>query len=154
VLVLLTAPVLLLLASAFTAWQSYHRNGEEHGLAPRYGYGTVPLLAVALIAALVALHRRWRPGPGLQRALEGAFVVGLAGLGVVVSQVVSAHANYFTTSTTLLFQRAGIVAPLAHVKAYVAALAVVWAGLMGAVVWLLVRPAPRGPSHRAQPGTV
>jgi 4-amino-4-deoxy-L-arabinose transferase-like glycosyltransferase len=157
VLVLLTAPVLLLLASAFTAWQSYHRNGEEHGLAPRYGYGTVPVLSVALIAALVALHRRWRPGARAQRALEGAFVVGLGVLGVLVSEVVSAHAVYFTTRTTLLFQRAGIVAPLAHVKAYLAALLVIWLAAMVAVVWGIVRARPAAHSPRSdlgQPGTV
>jgi 4-amino-4-deoxy-L-arabinose transferase-like glycosyltransferase len=142
VLVMASVPVLLLVASAYTAWQTYHSNGDEHGLAPRYVYGSVPVLSVMVIAALVAIRSRVRMPARASRWVQAGLVVGLGGMGVVVSQVVSAHAMYFTTDAKLLFQRAGIVAPVPHLKVWVVLLAMLWTAAMATVVMLLARPEP------------
>ena len=40
---LASLPFALLLASAYTAWDTFRSNGNQHGLAPRYLYGAVPV---------------------------------------------------------------------------------------------------------------
>jgi 4-amino-4-deoxy-L-arabinose transferase-like glycosyltransferase len=149
VALLASVPFLLLGASALTAWETYRSNGDEHGLAPRYVYGALPVLAVMFTAALVVLHRRSRIGRtplGRPRHLHAAFLVLAGAFGVVVSLVVSSHAMYFTTDWTLLFQRAGVVAPVARPKAWLAALGALWlVALAGAVVVVLRSDPDREP---------
>jgi hypothetical protein len=63
-------------------------------------------------------------------------LVGTGILGTVVSLVVCLHGMYFTTDLSLLFQRAGVMAPVAHVKAWLAGLAVLWTLALGGAAWL------------------
>jgi 4-amino-4-deoxy-L-arabinose transferase-like glycosyltransferase len=137
VALLASVPFLLLGASALTAWETYRSNGEEHGLAPRYLYGAVPVLAVMLTAALVVVQRRLAPRHAA--AGHAAFLVLAGALGVVVSLAVSAHAMYFTTDWTLVFQRAGIVAPVSRPKAWLAVLGLLWVAATLAAAWLVAR---------------
>ncbi|HJR26799.1 MAG TPA: glycosyltransferase family 39 protein [Acidimicrobiales bacterium] len=148
VALLAAVPFLLFAASAYTAWDTYQSNGYHHGLAPRYVYGAVPIMAVMAAASLGAVRRRLR----LQGvpALHAALLVGSAVLGTVVSLVVALHGMYFTTDWTTLFQRAGIMAPVAHVKAVLALVALLWtAAIAGAA--LLVWRRVEGATDAARP---
>jgi 4-amino-4-deoxy-L-arabinose transferase-like glycosyltransferase len=132
-LVLASMPVLLLLASAYTAYDTYVDNGDQHGLAPRYLYGTAPILAVGVVAALAAIVERL----GLR-----AWIVRRAGLLSAAAVVVGAGASfaraelaaYFTSSVSLAFRRAGVVAPVAHPKAWLLVLGVAGSALLVATV--------------------
>ena len=60
VALLAAVPFLLFAASAYTAWDTYRSNGYHHGLAPRYVYGGVPVMAVMAAASLGAVAARLR----------------------------------------------------------------------------------------------
>ena len=137
VALLAAVPFLLFAASAYTAWDTYRSNGYHHGLAPRYVYGGVPVMAVMAAASLgaVAARLRLRGVPQLHALL----LVGSGILGTVVSLAVCLHGMYFTTDWTTLFQRAGIMAPVAHIKAVLAVLAVLWTAAIAGAAWLAWR---------------
>ena len=149
VALLAAVPFLLFAASAYTAWDTYRSNGYHHGLAPRYVYGGVPIMAVMAAASLGAVRRRLalRGVPTLHAVL----LVGSAVLGIVVSLAVCLHGMYFTTDWTTVFQRAGIMAPVAHVKAVLALVGLLWAGAIGGAAWLAWRRLER-PTGAAVPG--
>jgi hypothetical protein len=138
VALLAAVPFLLFAASAYTAWDTFRSNGTHHGLAPRYVYGGVPIMAVMAAASLGAVRRRLRLR-GVP-ALHAVLVVGSAVLGTVVSLAVCLHGMYFTTDWTTLFQRAGIMAPVAHVKAVLALIAVLWVAAIAGAAALVGRP--------------
>lgn len=135
-LVLAALPVLLLLSSAYTAYDVYVRNGDQHGLAPRYLYGMAPLFAVAVVGALATIVERLGLRSRLDRVSAPALALG-ALLGVWGSFAFAQRAFYFTSDVTLAFQRAGIVAPVSHPKAWLALLFVAWIALLVQVLrWL------------------
>jgi uncharacterized membrane protein len=134
VALLASMPFVLLASSLYQAWDAYRTNGVHNGLAPRYLYGAVPIMAVMATAAVAAIVQRLRFRPvAFTHAL---LLVGTGILGTVVSLVVSLHGMYFTTDWTLLFQRAGVMAPVAHVKAWMSVLAALWTLALAGAAWL------------------
>ena len=132
-LVLPALPLLLLMSSAYTAYDTYRSNGDQHGLAPRYLYGMAPLLAVGAVGAIAVIVQRL----GLQRTLATAAVplfATMAAFGIGASFLVAQQAAYFTSDAPLAFQRAGIVAPVTHPKAWLLVLSITWLALLALAV--------------------
>ena len=84
-LVLPALPVMLLMSSAYTAYDTYRYNGDQHGLAPRYLYGMAPLLAVGAVGAIAAIVRAPRAAadPGHRRSAAVRRHGGVRDRGVV-----------------------------------------------------------------------
>lgn len=136
VLVLVALPVLLVLASVVSSWDAYRRNGYFYGMAPRYAYGAVPVLAVMLTAALAAVGDRFRP---LRPArFHAGLLAATAVIGVGAALAMNLRATYFTTDLALTFRRAGVIAPVTHPKAWLALLAVGWTAVLAGAAWQLL----------------
>jgi hypothetical protein len=93
------------------------------------------VMATAVVVAVVGRLRNRRFVPFAHALL----LLGSAVLGTVVSLVVSLQGMYFTTNLRLLFQRAGVMAPVSHVKAWMALLALLWGLSLLAAAWLVWR---------------
>lgn len=152
VVLLGSVPFLLLLAAVASSWETYRETGYEYGLAGRYVYGGVPVLAVMATATLLALKDRFR----LRRTdrLHVLLLVVAAGAGSVTAVVVSMHSKYFTTDNSLLLDRAKIVAPVRDGGSVVAAFAVALVAVLGMAAWLLldrIGPEPELPEWQPTP---
>ncbi|MDQ2649059.1 MAG: hypothetical protein M3Z03_05860, partial [Actinomycetota bacterium] len=110
VALLAAVPFLLLVAAVASSWETYRETGYEYGLAGRYVYGGLPIVAVMATAALLALKDRFRL-PHASR-LHVLVLLVSATAGAVTAVIVSMHSKYFTTDNALLFDRAAIVAPV------------------------------------------
>jgi hypothetical protein len=134
--VLVALPVLLVLASVVSSWDSYRKNGYFYGMAPRYAYGAVPVLAVMLTAALAAIGDRFRPLR--PERFQAALLPATALIGVATALAMNLRATYFTSDLALTFRRAGVIAPVTHAKAWLVLLVLGWIGVVAAAAWQLV----------------
>jgi|GEM_PF-4489208 len=148
-LLLAAVPVGLFVSAAYSSYSTYHRNGEIRGLAPRYVYGAIPVLAVGAVAAVGMLARGRLRRDRLATALAFA---GVAVAGVGGSFLVAMRGQYASASLSVVAGRAGVVAPVAHPLRWIAAIAVVWvAGVATAAWWVALAASPdavtRGPGR-------
>lgn len=136
-------PFGLFAAASVAAYDTFHASGEVRGLVPRYLFGAVPVVAVAAAAAMATIGDRL----GLARIrgwLAGAVVL-LAGAWGGASFVVVLRGQYQTDDLGTVFQRAGVVAPVANPKAWLAVLTGLWLAATVAAAAELVR-LPNGPA--------
>ena len=148
-LLLAAYPVLLFLAAFATAYHSFHTEGQVSGLSPRYVYGAVPVLALGLAVALTSVGERIER-VGARRVQLGALVVlALWGAG---SFAVATRGEYETYSLSRLFQRAGVVSPIAHPKLLFAMLALLWLSSLAGALAVAARLSPPGGGRRPDRG--
>ena len=150
VALLATLPPLLFVAAALAAFDTFHASGEIRGLAPRYTFGAIPVVAVGAAAAMATIAARvqldrWR-------AWLGGLVVLLAAAWGAASFVAVLRGQYQSDALGTIFQRAGTVAPIARPKAWTAILTLLWLGATAASSALVVRidtePEPAPPVSR------
>lgn len=145
--VLAALPFGLFVAAAVAAFDTFHASGEVRGLVPRYTFGAAPIAAVGAAAALAAIGRRLR----LDRVrswLAGVIVL-LAGAWGGASFVVVLRGQYQAERLDTIFQRAGVVAPVANPKAWLAVLTALWLAATVAAAAELVRLDPSDPADPA-----
>jgi hypothetical protein len=124
-------PALLFVGALVAAYQSYRSHGQVSGFSPRYIYGAMPVLAVALMAGITTIVERLARPRVVVVQLATVAAVALWG---AVAVVIDLRGQYQTSSWGLLFQRAGVVAPVAHPKAWLLLIAVGWAAaVVGAI---------------------
>jgi hypothetical protein len=143
-LVLAVVPVALLLASAFTAYSTFRRNGEVRGMAPRYVYGSTPILAAGVVAGLSAIGTRLR---AIRPSVVAAFIGVAAAAGTAGTFVVATRGQYATTSWSVVFERADVVAPVAHPASWMVLITMVWAACIVAIAFLVSQQWRSPPKH-------
>lgn len=131
-LVLGAAPVLLFLAVVVSSFETFRRNGEIRGMWPRYVYGSVPVLAVGVTAAVATIGERLRRVPPW---VMSVVVVVMVGSGAFISYVEAMRGMYTTSSIGEMIDRAGVVGPVAHPARWLVAIALAWVVTLAAVSW-------------------
>lgn len=125
-------PVGLAVAAFKASFDVYRLNGEVRGLAPRYLYPALPVLALGMVAvgSVLAerLPERWIPrAPAVA---VGAWAA-VAGVGSLVLALTGLHD---TTSLGRLIERASIVSPVPAASLWLAVVVIGWLVLSTAVV--------------------
>lgn len=144
-LVLAAVPLALFGAVAWASFDVYRTNGEVRGLAPRYVYLALPVLAVALVGALRSVAARLRLAPAGARARNGLLALGLAAVAAVGSAgsfVVAMRGRYQTSSLAEALERAGVVSPVAGPGPVLGAILAAWLAAVLAAVALSWRSLP------------
>ncbi len=133
-IVLAIAPLMLLLSAAFAAYSTFHRNGDIRGMAPRYVYGSIPVLATGVIAAVSAIAARMRAG---RVFIVGVVVAAVSAVGTAGSFIYAMRGQYATTSFQLMIDRADVVAPLPHPLRWLVCIALAWGACVVAIALLV-----------------
>lgn len=137
---LAAVPAGLVAASFKASFDVYRLTGEVRGLAPRYLYPAVPLLAVGLAAAGGAVAARL---PRRLRAPLAAIAVGLLALVAGVGSFVLAVTGLLdSTSIGRMVERADVVSPVGAPAMWLAALAIGWTAATVAAVISVWRGPP------------
>jgi hypothetical protein len=139
--VLAGIPVLLALASLRASFAVYRVSGERRGVAGRYLYPALPVLAIGASAAAgtlaVSVRRAVAPAHVLAAGIAAAAVVGTAG-----SLAVALHGLYDTRSVGVLLDRASVVSPWAAAPVVLPLLVIAWIATVSGVVWSVLRDRP------------
>ena len=138
-------PAVLLGGVLLSSFQVYAKNGQVRGLLGRYLYAGLPVFAIAAVAALasvLALARRWWP----TLTSDAVTAAGTAATAIVCAAMVrrAIHGFYGTRSPSEWLDRMGRVSALGRPGPVLLALAVVWVGAVVAAgygVWSRTRSA-------------
>lgn len=136
-LLLAVVPVGLLVASYKASFDVYQVNGEVRGLAPRYLYPALPVVAVGLSAVGRTIADRL-PRHVIEHTVP-ALVAGLAVIGGGGSFLLAVTGLYDSTSITELLDRASRTSPVSAPGGWLLLLGVGWAATVAAVVSLTGR---------------
>jgi hypothetical protein len=123
----------------------YAKNGQVRGLLGRYLYAGLPVFAIAAVAALasvLALARRWWP----TMTSDAVTAAGTAATAIVCAAMVrrAIHGFYGTRSPSEWLDRMGRVSALGRPGPALVVLAVVWVAAVVAAgygVWSRTRAA-------------
>ncbi len=138
-LALAAVPLALFGAVAWASFDVHRTNGEVRGLAPRYVYLALPVLAVALVGALRTVAARLRVAPAGAKAPSRLLALGLvavAAVGSVGSFAVAMRGRYQTSSLSEALERAGVVSPVADPGPVLGAISAAWLAAVLVVVGL------------------